>query len=284
MSDRPVRLPSDADLESALRRLGDSIAWPAAERTTAAGPDLAAIVRTRLETAPPTGRPARTRASWLWRPAPRAVLAAVIVLLALAALAGASVLGLPGLRLILGPAPVTVSPAPSLGPSRSPASGAPGAVMRLGAPVPLAALDARAGFAVTWPSDPAIGPPDAAYLDPALSDQVALVWVSRIGLPDTREPGVGLIVTEFRGAVDDGFFSKSIGIGTTVEPVLVHGERAFWLTGDPHFLFYTGPHGVIDDGRRWIGDALLWARGPITYRLETSLGLETALRMADSMP
>ncbi len=297
MADQPLHLRPDADLETALRGLGQSIAWPAAAGGTDGAPDLAAIVRARLESEqraaglpvyaePPARieRPARTRPILLWRPARRALIAAVIVLLALAALAGASVLGLPGLRIILGPAPVTVNPPPSLEPSRSPASGAPGSVMKLGVAVPLSDLDARAGFPVIWPSDPAIGPPDAAYIDPTLSGQVALVWRSRSDLPDTLEPGIGLILTEFRGAVDDGFFSKALGTGTTAQPVLVHGQHAFWLTGDPHFLFYTGPDGFIDDGRRWIGDALLWARGPITYRLETALGRASALRMAESMP
>lgn len=291
MADQPLHLRPDADLETALRGLGESIAWPTAGRATDAAPDLAAIVRARLESGPRAAglavraeRPARTRPILLWRPARRALIAAVIVLLALAALAGASVLGLPGLRIILGPAPVTVSPPPSLEPSRSPASGAPGSVMKLGVAVALSDLDGKAGFPVIWPSDPTIGPPDAAYIDPALSGQVALVWRSRSDLPDTLEPGIGLILTEFRGAVDDGFFSKTLGTGTTAQPVLVHGQHAFWLTGDPHFLFYTGPNGFIDDGRRWIGDALLWARGPVTYRLETSLGRASALRMAESMP
>ena len=68
------------------------------------------------------------------------------------------------------------------------------------------------------------------------------------------------------------------------QPVSVHGARAFWLSGDPHFLFYEGPDGFIDDPRGWIGDALIWARGPITYRLETSLGQDAAIRLAESMP
>jgi len=282
MADRPFDLRTDADLEAALRDLGERIAWPIASAEGVAGRDLAAVVRTRLEASAENARPARP--AWGWRPARRALVAAVIILLALAALAGASVLGLPGLRLILGPPPVTVSPPPSLEPSRSPALGAPGRTMGLGVAVPLADLDAKAGFAVTWPSDPAIGPPDAAYVDASLGGQVSLVWRSRTDLPDTLEPGVGLVLTEFRGAVDDGFFSKAVGSATTVRPVLVHGQRAFWLSGDPHFFFYTGPGGFIHEERRWIGDALIWARGQLTYRLETSLGQAMALRMAESMP
>jgi hypothetical protein len=156
--------------------------------------------------------------------------------------------------------------------------------MDLGRLVPLDELDAQAGFDVAWPSDPALGPPDAAYIDPTLGGQVALVWRSRARLPDTLEPGIGLIVTAFRATIDSGFFSKALGSGTTVTSVLVDGDRAFWLTGDPHFLFYEGPDGFVHDPRRWVGNALLWTRGAITYRLETSLDQSAAIRLAESMP
>ena len=290
MADQPLQLRSDGDLEAALRAFGESVAWPGAAASD--GPDVAALVRERIESSPRTVAPAQSR--WSWSPARRALVAAVLVLLVLAALAGAAGLGLPGLRLILGPAPV--SPPPSLAPSASPAAGAsgtsgassaagmPGSTMGLGQLVPLDELDARAGFDVAWPSDPAVGAPDAAYIDPTLGDQVALVWRSRAGLPDTLEPGVGLVVTAFRGTADSGFFSKALGSGTTVKSVLVDGDRAFWLTGDPHFLFYEGPEGFVHDPRRWIGNALLWTRGAITYRLETSLDQAAAIRLAESMP
>jgi hypothetical protein len=282
MADQPLYLRDDTDLETALRGLAEAIAWPAAAPSSGDGPDIAAIVRAEIEAAPRTVVPARTRPSW--RPLPRALVAAVLILLALAVVAGAVGLGLSGLRIILGPAPSTVSPPPSLDPSRSPAAGAPGGSLGLGELVPLTDLDARAGFAVAWPPDPTIGPPDTAYIDSSMSGQVALVWRSRPGLPDTLEPGVGLVLTAFRGTVDEGFFSKALGSGTTVQNVFVHGDRAFWLSGDPHFLFYEGPDGFVHESRRWIGDALLWARGPITYRLETSIGREGAIRLADSMP
>jgi hypothetical protein len=288
MADQPLALRSDRDLEAALRAFGNDVAWPEATPTTG-GADVAAAVRARIDPIPRTVVPARPRLSW-W-PARRALAAAVLILLVLAAIAGAATLGLPGLRLILGPAPV--SPPPSLAPRASPATGAsgsastgvvPGSTMSLGQLVPFDELDARAGFDVAWPSDPALGPPDAAYIDPTLGGQVALVWRSREGLPETLEPGVGLVVTAFQGTADSGFFSKAVGSGTKMTSVLVDGHRAFWLDGDPHFLFYEGRDGFVDDGRRWVGDALLWTRGPITYRLETSLGQAAAIRLAESMP
>jgi hypothetical protein len=286
MAEQPLRLRSDADLEAALRAFGDSVAWP--EAAAADGPDLASIVRARIETMPRTVKPARPR--WSWWPARRALVAAILVLLALAALAGAAGLGLPGLRLILGPAPV--SPPPSLVPGASPSGGgpsgsaarAPGSDLGLGELVPLDELDARAGFAVGRPSEPALGPPDAAYVDPELGGQVALVWASRDGLPETLAPGVGLIVTAFQGATDGGFYTKAISNGTTVKAARVDGERAFWLSGGPHFLFYEGPNGNVFDPRRWVGDALLWTDGPLTYRLETALGEAEAIRLAESIP
>ena len=110
------------------------------------------------------------------------------------------------------------------------------------------------------------------------------MWRSRDGLPDSLAPGVGLIVTAFQGTTDGGFYTKAVGSGTTVKSVLVDGDRGFWLTGDPHFLFYEGPNGDVHDPRRWVGDALLWTRGAITYRLETSLDQATAIRLAETMP
>ena len=286
MADQPLHLRSDGDLEATLRAFGESVAWPSA--AAGDGPDVAALVRARIESSPRTIVPTRSR--WSWWPARRAFVAAVLVLLVLAAIAGAAGLGLPGLRLILGPVPV--SPPPSLAPITSPAAsasgtssaaGAPGSTMGLGQLVPLDELDARAGFEVAWPSDPALGPPDAAWIDPTLGGQVALVWRSRAALPDTLEPGVALVLTAFRGTTDSGFYTKALGSGTTLESVPVGDDRGFWLSGDPHFLFYEGPDGFVHDPRRWVGDALLWTRGAITYRLETSLDRAAAIRLAESM-
>ena len=278
MADQPLFLRSDADLETALRELSGSIAWPDAGEPADGGRDIAAAVRSRLETAPPRAR------GWTWRPARRALVLAFAILLTLAAVAAATGFGLPGLRLIFGPPPASISPPPSLEPSRSPAAGPPGASMSLGRLVDLADLDAEAGFAVEWPTDPALGPPDAAYIDDFRRGQVNLVWASRPGLPDTLEPGVGLLMSVFRGTVDGGVINKVVSSGATASLVTVDGERAWWVSGDPHFFFYEGPNGIVSDERRWVGDVLLWADGPITHRLETSLGQDRAIELAESMP
>lgn len=289
------RLP-DTELEAALRGLEPAIAWPTA--AVAGGIDLAAVVRDRIEGSTPTrtaGPVARLPrlGTWSWRPARRALVLALVVLLALAAIAGAIGLGLPGLRLILGEAPTRppASAQVTIQPGASPAPGALGASMDLGAaldaaldPLDSAGMDARAGFAVHAPTDPALGPPDAAYIDVAKGGQVTLLWATRAGLPATLEPGVGLLLSQFRGTVEEGFFNKAIGSNTTLERVRVAGRGGFWLSGDPHVFFWEGPDGFVDDPRRWVGDVLLWSDGPITYRLETSLGRDAAIRIAETLP
>ncbi|MEA2607794.1 MAG: hypothetical protein QOJ75_37 [Chloroflexota bacterium] len=297
MPDQPLHRRSDDELVAALRSIAPTIAWPVT-MPLGGGPDVAGAVRARLEaaTSPASAGEAVVRAPaggpwrrpWSWGPARRALLialVALIALIALVAIAGAAGLGLPGLRLFLDGG--SVSPPPSLEPGRSPTPGRPGASMQLGDPMSpsdLAALDARAGFKVLLPADSAVGSPDAAYVDLAKGGQVSLVWASRPELAATLEPGVGLVMTEFRGSVDPAFFGKVVGADTTVEPVEVSGHPGFWLSGDPHFFFYTGPTGVVvEDSRRWVGDALIWSDGTVTYRLESALGRDTTIRIAASL-
>jgi len=289
---RSLQRLDDAGLAAALGDLAEAIAWPGAAEG-AGRPDVAAVVRARIETGDiQSDRRARWRSAWdAWRPARRVVVVVVVAVLALtilAVVAGAAGLGLPGIRIFLGSVPVSPPPTPAAVSSQAPSAARPptppGAGMDLGERVELAELDARAGFPVSWPRDPAIGPPDAAYIDPTLGGQVTLVWASGPDLPDTIQPGVGLLMTAFRGTVDDGFLNKAVGSGTTVQLVKVDGNRAFWLSGGPHFFFYSTPSGQVFDPRRWVGDALLWADDSTSYRLESALGRERTIELAESLP
>jgi hypothetical protein len=309
MADLSLAQRSDAELETVLSGFADEIAWPTAT-TVAGGPDVAATVRMRIVAERRVGSAGRAAGRGRWglslRPMSRALLVALIVLLALAALAGAAGLGLPGLRILLGGPGPDEAPSPSPGassavvapsgrpspairptprptPVRTATPGPPGSGLGLGTLVAPAVLDEVAGFHVILPTDPAIGPPDAIWIDPAKNDQVTLVWAPSPTLTETGEPGVGLLVTEFRGTVDDGYFTKIVREDTTVTLVEVDGERGYWLSGDPHMFFYEGSAGFVEDGRRWVGDVLLWADGPITHRLETALGPERAIDIAESM-
>jgi hypothetical protein len=286
MTERNLQRWPDEALIEAVRLLEREVDWP--DATAAGGRDLATAVRLRIESTPSPALPGRrwsiSGPRWANGPVRRALLIAAGLLLLLAAIAGAAGVGVPGLRVLFGGG--SVSPPPSLEPDRSPSPGGPGAGMRLGDPLSpsdRALLDARAGFEVRWPADPLAGPPDAAYVDETKHGQVSLVWATRADLPATLEPGVGLLMTEFLGTVDDAYYGKAVGSGTTVEPVLVGGQRGYWLSGEPHFFFYTGPGGVVQDERRWVGDALIWSDGTVTYRLESALGREATIRIATTV-
>lgn len=298
MAERPLHRLPDADLEAALRGLAPAIAWPTPTLTD--GTDIAASVRARLEVQPRLGGEAGSpgveaarpptagfdlRARF--RPARRALVLALLGILAVAALAGAAILGLPGLRITQEPLPSAPRPAASAGASAASTPAPLGARLRLGRsvdPADGAALDETAGFDVRWPDDPRLGTPDAAFVDPAKGDQVTLLWATDEDLPATIEPAIGLLLGQFPGAVDDGFFQKAADSGSIIERVSVNGQPGYWISGEPHVFFWQGEDGFVDDARRWVGDALVWADGPITYRLETSLGRVEAIRIAESLP
>jgi hypothetical protein len=270
-------------LELALTDLTGAIAFPAPS------PGFAARVTAQIASAPSAHTPAWRR--WLgWastpsgmRPVRRSLLIAVTLLLVAATVAAAIGLGLPGIRLLFGPPPVP-TPIATVRPSGSGASLVPGATLGLGQRVELADLASRAAFPIRYPTDPLLGPPDAAWIDSTKAGQVTIVWRARPDLPATIDPGVGLLLGQLDGTLHDGFITKAIDSGTTVERVRVGSNPAFWISGDPHFFYYELANGeFVEDSRRWVSDTLVWTDGDTTYRLETALGRDAAIRIAESL-
>jgi hypothetical protein len=270
---------NDDELGATLGSLASAVAWPQPQLAPG-GPDLATRVRARIVAEP--SRPARR--GWLsFAPARRALVLAVVALVVLAAVAGAVAFGVPGIRLIFGdpggtPPPAVATPAPSPTGSAEPA----GSSLDLGELVDAATASERAGFPVRLPADPALGAPESVWL--SNRDEVALVWAPTDDLPPTIESDIGLLVMQFRGSVTPEPIGKMISTGTVVEPVQLEDGSAYWISGDPHVFFYMSPDGEhIDEGRRWVGDALIWQRAEMTYRIETSLGKDAAIRIAESL-
>ncbi|MDQ6796211.1 MAG: hypothetical protein M3067_15610 [Chloroflexota bacterium] len=276
-------------LESALVDLGRALAFP----TPTAGFAERVTARLGASGVVPTARP------W-WhrlferppsRPVRRALLLAIALVIILAAVAGALGLGLPGIRLILGPTPTAtptasaaVSGPPTALPTASPSAppSGPGSALEMGQAVSLDSLSSSVPFPPRLPTDARVGPPDAAYV---LSDRLSLVWAPGPSLPATLAPDVGLVLTEFQGRLDPGYFEKSINSGTTVQPVSVNGQQGYWIDGVPHFFFYVDANGVgHDETRRFVGKVLIWTSGDLTLRLETSLSRDEAIAIASSIP
>ncbi|HSL76387.1 MAG TPA: hypothetical protein VK867_05540 [Candidatus Limnocylindrales bacterium] len=284
----------DDSLEAALRALAGEIDWPAAAPTTAdgttAGPDIATRVRARLV----AGEGRRSPRRW-WtlrgRPMRRSLVLAIAALLALAIVAGAVGLGLPGLRITLGepPASVLPSPTPTATGSRSPTPSPTlppitGMRLNLGRQVTLDDVEPTIGVAVRLPADERLGPPASVWIDRAKGDQVGYVWKASDDLPETTERGVGLVLMRFDGADDREYYEKMINTGTSIERVKVAGHDGYWISGEPHFFFYTTSDGnFVEDTRRWVGDALIWNDGTATYRIESALGRDATIEIAESI-
>ena len=138
------------------------------------------------------------------------------------------------------------------------------------------------------PADPLLGSPDEVYLRAvAGSTAVSFVYTERAGIPTSPQAGVAAIVTEFSGGtVDEQFFGKVIGQGTTLENVTVNGQPGFWIQGTPHFFFFrsgTTPGAVEQETLRLAGNTLIWTQGGLLLRLEAQVDKATALRIAGTM-
>jgi hypothetical protein len=285
---RELARMTEPELELALVELGRSLAWPA---PTPAPEDLATRARRRIvaEGIRPTPAPWRLRAPRRRSLRSSLVLAAVAILL-VAAIAAAIGLGLPGIRITFSSSPPpsaaliptasaagTASSRPS--PTPSPSAGPLGWRLGLGSPIAVGDLAASVDFALRLP--PSVGTPASTWL---LDGRATAVWPAGPTLPPLEQPDLGLVLTEFRGDVDSGYFSKILSPGTTIEPVTVDGVTGYWISGRPHELVFVNPSGEpVFDSRRIVGDTLIWAKDGITYRLETGLDRNRAVAIANSL-
>jgi hypothetical protein len=146
-----------------------------------------------------------------------------------------------------------------------------GNALALGSQVPLDA--ARAALPSLRQLDSVYGPPDAIYVGNRPTGLVSFVWRARPGLAgSSTAPSVGLVVQQYPSSYDLGFFEKTLGQGTRAVQVEVEGRRGYWIDGQPHSIGYVDARGqVLNDTIRWATNALVWAGGGVTYRIESTL-------------
>jgi hypothetical protein len=262
---------SEQELDATLAELGERLAYPRPTR-------LADAVTARL-------REPRAGRWWDALRSPRYAFAPVFA--TLLALALVIVLALPGARAVAGDflhawgidvfrVPAIATPAVS----PSPRSG-------LGTLTTLVDARARAGFPVRLPSDPRLGTADEVYRqggDASGAQRISLVYGQRAGIPISHEPGVSVLVVEFRGTVDENLTGgKGVGPDTRIETLSVNAGRGLWLEGAPHLFFYRDASGIIQtETLRLAGNTLIWEQDGVTFRVEAQVSREDALRIAAS--
>jgi hypothetical protein len=245
-----------AVLERALVDLGRHLAYPEA-------PDLRPAVAERIRGVRPLAPPRLRRVAVLAAAALTVLVAGALVASPALRAAILRLFSLPGVRI-----EILESPPPA------------GQGLDLGDRVSLSEALETAGIPVAIPRS--LGRPDEVYVDTLPADGlVSLVWRARPGLPEATESGAGAVLTQFRARPDEEFIFKKLGAeGVRVVPLVVEGERGYWVEG-PHAVFVVTEDGeFVEDRARTAGNTLLWSRGGITLRLETALGLERTLAIA----
>jgi len=125
-------------------------------------------------------------------------------------------------------------------------------------------------FSILLPTYSAdLGQPDYVYVQNADGNMVILVWL------DPQQPEKVLMSLHF---IPNGSWAVKKVEPTVIQETLVDGERAVWTTG-PYPLFFS--NGDMQFERLINGHVLIWAGLDVTYRLETDLSLEEAVKIAE---
>jgi hypothetical protein len=154
--------------------------------------------------------------------------------------------------------------------------------MFLGEVVGLDAARARLAFTPLLPAT--LGSPDVVYLrTPPAGGALSLVYASDVGRPPALMSGVSILITEFRGDFDPEFIGKVLGPDATIDPVSIHGESGYWISGAPHEIIYRNSDGTQSDELRLATNTLLWQHGPLLIRIEGMQTRAQALAIVDGM-
>lgn len=169
--------------------------------------------------------------------------------------------------------------ATSTGPNAPVDFAAAAAALDLGRP-----LSGPAPAGLELPGSSLLGSPDLTLVDDRVAGgAVSAIW--RVGgrLPESPVTGVGGVLTVLRGSIDEGFYTKFVGIGTTVSEVVVGDASGLFIAGGPHRVVYVDRDGEVRaEDARLAANVLVWTVGDLTYRFESALDSATAVAVAES--
>ncbi len=121
----------------------------------------------------------------------------------------------------------------------------------------------------TYPPD--LGEPEHVFVQDADGPMTILVWL------DSNDPEKVLLNLHI---IPEGSWAIHKSQPVTIEETLVNGQPAVWAVG-PYPLRYS--NGNLDFTRFIDGYVLIWTVDDVTYRLETALPMEDAIKIAESL-
>jgi hypothetical protein len=268
-------------LENDLRAAGQDFAYPPT-------PQLAARVVARLSQ-PSASR--RLSGRWAWAVVAILVLLSALMLVPPARAAILDFIQIGVVRIFRGPgsppAPVPVStgtPAPALQipltatpvfqmpRTATPPSSTIPSLKGLAGETTLSEAGTNLSFPILLPAYPSnLELPDKVYLQDLGGQMLVMVWLDpahadRVRMSLHEIAADSWAITKFNPPV--------------IQEAKVKGQRAIWTEG-PYML--QTQNGNYEDKRLVEGHVLIWTQGQITYRLETDLQLDEAIRIADSL-
>lgn len=136
----------------------------------------------------------------------------------------------------------------------------------------LASAQEAVPYPILLPTHPeGLGGPDHVYVQDAEGAMTIVVWT------DPEQPEHVTMSLHF---IPAGHWAiKKFG-PVTIQEIEVDGQSAVWAVGPYPLLMQNGS---IQVERLIDGHVLIWADGQMTYRLETDLPLEEAVKVAESL-
>lgn len=161
--------------------------------------------------------------------------------------------------------PVTATPAPTSEPLIP-------ILERLAGERSLEGAQQLVDYPILLPSyPPDLGRPDRIFVQDADGNMTILIWI------DPEHPAQVLMSLHM---IPAGSWAVEKMAPERVQETTVNGQDAVWAVGPYPVRFSNGD---LDFVRLVDGHVLIWTDGEITYRLETRLELEEAIRVAQSL-
>jgi hypothetical protein len=272
---------SEIDFETQVRSIAARMQYP---RT----PDIAGFVTTRLR---PATRPRFPSKAIAWSLTILLVLCSSLMLIPPARAAIIEFIQIGIVRIFPRSAGPTPEPTHTSTPvSSTPIPGTPLAIApQIATPAPpssdlipildqfagkttLANAQERVHYSILLPTyPPDLGEPDYVFVQDAEGEMTILVWA------DPQLPDKVLMSLHF---IPAGSWAIDKMKPQIVKETTVNGGRAVWTVGPYPLRLYNGE---LEFTRLIDGHVLIWTEGEITYRLETDLSLEEAIKVAESL-
>jgi hypothetical protein len=143
---------------------------------------------------------------------------------------------------------------------------------QLAGEVTLAEAQQTVSYPILLPSyPPDLGAPARVFVQEAEGDMTILIWI------DPQKPDQILMSLHI---IPPGSWAVEKMNPALIQETTVNGQRAIWAEG-PYPLRFS--NGNLDFVRLIDGHVLIWTEGGVTYRLETELDLEEAIKIAESL-